>query len=165
MALTAPFGMGEEEISKGRNIFRGASSPCSAFFITLHLNNYYGILFIIIAALVGVYGTIYGSALVGWEHFLPSGHRDDRCCHRKAHRRVCHRLVFPQRGCRAFFVRIGAIVGLGHFTFFHRRYFPGGEDADALRDDWKEKIFTQNSILNGSWGTSLFFALLMTLLW
>jgi O-antigen/teichoic acid export membrane protein len=133
------------------------------FVLTLHLHSYYGILFIIIAASVGVYGTIYNSALIGWEHFLPSVAAGIIGAAGKLAAGYVIVLFFPSANAVLFSFVIGAVVGLAAYVFFYRRYFPGGEDAHEQRDDWKERYYAKFNF-ERELGHVFVFALLMTLL-
>ncbi len=138
------------------------------FVLALHLHSYYGVLFLIIAAIVGVYGTIYNSALIGWEHFLPSVVAGIIGAAGKLAAGYVIVLFFPSADAVMLSFVIGAAIGVAAYMFFHKRYFPGGgagegEEPDAPRDDWKQKYYAKFNF-ERELGHVFVFALLMTLL-
>ncbi|MGD1003438.1 MAG: hypothetical protein ABR884_02585 [Minisyncoccia bacterium] len=148
------------------------------FVLTLHLHGYYGLLFIAVAAMVGLYGTIYNSALIGWEHFLPSVVAGIIGAAGKLAAGYVIVLFFPSADAVLFSFVIGAVVGVAAYMFFNKRYFPGGGgggggggtvgggaggDSAAPHDDWKQKYYAKFNF-ERELGHVFVFALLMTLL-
>jgi O-antigen/teichoic acid export membrane protein len=136
------------------------------FALALHLHGYYGILFLIIAAIVGVYGTIYNSALIGWEHFLPSAAAGIIGAAGKLAAGYVIVLFFPTANAVMLSLVVGAAAGVAAYIFFHKRYFPAGgegEKMDASRDDWKQKYYAKFNF-ERELGHVFAFALFMTLL-
>jgi O-antigen/teichoic acid export membrane protein len=132
------------------------------FVLALHLHSYYGFLFIIIAAMVGVYAAIYNSALIGWEHFLPSAAAGIIGAAGKLAAGYVIVLFFPSADAVMLSFVVGAAVGVAAYMFFYKRYFPGG-DLAAPRDDWKQKYYAKFNF-ERELGHVFVFALLMTLL-
>ena len=131
------------------------------FVLTLHLHGYYGLLFIAVAAMVGLYGTIYNSALIGWEHFLPSVAAGIIGAAGKLAAGYVIVLFFPSADAVMLSFVVGAAVGVAAYMFFHKRYFPG--DSAAPHDDWKQKYYAKFNFQR-ELGHVFVFALLMTLL-
>ncbi len=113
--------------------------------LTFHLSGYYGLLFIILAALVGVYSSIYSSALVGWEYFFSSSLSAIIAAAGKFIAGYVIVLFFPTASAVLFSFVVGALAGLAAYAFFYRRCFPaeGGSKNDwgARHDDWKRKYY------------------------
>jgi O-antigen/teichoic acid export membrane protein len=130
------------------------------FVLALHLHSYYGILFVAAAAIVGVYGTIYNSALIGWEHFLPSVVAGIIGAAGKLAAGYIIVLFFPSADAVILSYVVGAAVGVAAYMFFHKRYFP---EATAPRDDWKQKYYAKFNF-ERELGHVFVFALLITLL-
>jgi O-antigen/teichoic acid export membrane protein len=126
------------------------------FALTFHLTDYYGLLFIIAAALVGVYSSIYSSALIGWEYFLPSSLAAIAAAAAKFVAGYFIVMFFPGSSPVLFSFVIGAIVGLLACVFFYKRHFSGKtmnvkeggrgdneNDSDGDGSDWKQKYYTK----------------------
>jgi O-antigen/teichoic acid export membrane protein len=131
------------------------------FALMLHLHSYYGILFIVIAAVVGVYSSIYGAALVGWEYFLPSVIAGIIAAIGKLIAGYIIVLFFPTASGVLFSFVIGAVIGLAAYIYFNKRYFPGGEEVNP--DDWKQKYYAKFNF-GRELGYVFVFALLMLVL-
>ena len=133
------------------------------FVLTLHLHSYYGLLFIIIAAIIGVYGTIYNSALIGWEHFLPSAIALVVGAAGKLVAGYIIVLFFPTASAVLFSFIIGVAVGLVAYIFFHRRYFPAIAEGETRLDDWRQRYYAEFNFKR-EMGHVFVFALLMVIL-
>ena len=133
------------------------------FVLILHLSGYYGLMFIILAAIVGIYSTLYNSALIGWEHFLPSALGSIIGSAAKLVAGYVIVLFFPSASGVLFSFIIGAAAGLVACVFFHRRYFPAGEGADTLRINWKQKYYAKFD-MERELGHVFIFALLLLVL-
>jgi O-antigen/teichoic acid export membrane protein len=132
------------------------------FALMLHLNSYYGLLFIIVTALIGIYGTIYNSALIGWEHFFPSAIAAVAGSAGKFIAGYIIVLFFPTADAVIFSFIIGALVGLVAYLFFHKQYFPRG-GGEVRSDDWRQKYYAKFAF-GQELGYVFVFALLMLML-
>jgi O-antigen/teichoic acid export membrane protein len=150
-----------EKIRKWIVIYAGVFLVLAPLFaLTFHLSGYYGLLFIILAALVGVYSSIYNSALIGWEYFLPSGIAAILAAIGKFIAGYVIILFFPSASAVLFSFVIGALVGLAAYVFFYRRYFPHEKKAES---DWKQKYYAKFNF-RMEMRHVFIFALLITLL-
>jgi O-antigen/teichoic acid export membrane protein len=160
-AHDAFMGWAIKKINKGIFIYFGFLIVLTPLFVlALHLHSYYGVLFVAAAAIVGVYGTVYNSALIGWEHFLPSVVAGIIGAAGKLAAGYIIVLFFPSADAVMLSLVVGAAVGVAAYMFFHKRYF---SEPDAPLDDWKQKYYAKFNF-ERELGHVFVFALLMTLL-
>jgi O-antigen/teichoic acid export membrane protein len=134
----------KEKIKKWIFVYAGIFLVLTPIFAMIfHLTDYYGLLFIIIAALIGVYGSIYNSALIGWEHFLPAVIAAIIAAAGKFIAGYFIVLFFPSASAVLFSFVIGASVGLIAYIFLHKRYFSGGKMTEVNPEDWKQKYYAK----------------------
>lgn len=132
------------KINKGVLIYFALLLVLTPFIVlTLHLSGYYGLIFIIIASLGGIYTSIYSSALTGWEHFLPVGLAGIVGAAGKLVAGYIIVLFFPSASAVLFSFVIGSAVGLLSYILFYKRYFPGGGTAEAPGGDWQQKYYAK----------------------
>lgn len=133
------------------------------FALALHLHDYYGIAFIIATAIIGVYGTIYNAALIGWEYFLPAAVAGIVGAAGKLAAGYVITLFFPTASAVLLSFVIGAAIGLAAGIILYQRHFPGGGEAGTPRDGWKQKYYAAFNFKR-ELGHVFVFALLVTTL-
>lgn len=116
-------------------------TPLFAFM--LHLSGYYGLIFIIIASLGGIYGSIYSSALSGWEYFLPVGLAGIIGAAAKLIAGYIIVLFFPSASAVLLSFVIGSAVGLLSFILFYKRYFPGKGKEETGGNGWQRQYYAK----------------------
>jgi len=134
------------KINKGILVYFALLLVLTPFFVlTLHLSGYYGLIFIIIASLGGIYTSIYSSALTGWEHFLPVGLAGIIGAAGKLIAGYVIVLFFPTASAVLFSFVIGSAVGLLSYILFYKRYFPNGDEKieDTHNGDWQKKYYAK----------------------
>jgi O-antigen/teichoic acid export membrane protein len=137
-------GWAKAKINKGVFIYFGLLLVLTPFIVlVLHLSGYYGLIFIIIASLGGIYASIYSSALTGWEHFLPVGLAGIIGAVGKLVAGYVIVLFFPTASAVLFSFVIGSAVGLLFYILFYKLYFPAAETKEAPSGDWQQTYYAK----------------------
>lgn len=154
----------QERINKGIVAYCVLFCALSPLFVLVfHLSGYYGLLFILIAAIVGIYAAMYNSALVGWEYFLPAGIAGIVGAAGKFIAGYVITLFFHSASAVLCSVVIGAAVGLASYIYFCRRYFSGQRSATTHHGDWKKAYYARFDFRREV-GHVFIFSLLVTIL-
>jgi O-antigen/teichoic acid export membrane protein len=154
----------KERLNKWIFLYVGLFLLLSPFFVlAFHLSSYYGLLFIIVAAFIGIYGALYNSALIGWERFFPAMIATIIGAAGKFIAGYIIVLFFPTASAVLFSFIVGAVAGLASYIFLHKRYFPAGREADTRHEDWRKRYYAKFNFRREV-GHVFIFTLLITML-